>query len=185
MEVDWVRVYADATQPQPTKQPTAPPTNQVTHCSCDSCTQQAWDAPATDSAGTFSCGSRINWLQSSQGYTEDAACTKVASEFPDLCLCDPFSCDDTTPPTLPPTSPPTMKPTASPVVTYCGCDSCTKQVWDTVATDNDGTFSCGSRITWLQNSQGYSEDAACEKVSNEFPDLCLCNPVSCSANIFP
>mmetsp|Transcript_32276 Transcript_32276/g.67849 ORF Transcript_32276/g.67849 Transcript_32276/m.67849 type:complete len:1275 (+) Transcript_32276:77-3901(+) len=91
-------------------------------------------------------------------------------------------------PTQPSTDPPSKKPTAPPVVTYCGCDSCTQYIWDTMATDtNGGSYNCGSRITWLQSSQGYSEVAACEKVSDEFPGLCgpFCNPTSCSlANFF-
>jgi len=186
MEVDWVRVYADANQPQPTKQPAAPPS--VTYCGCDSCTQQVWNTMATDNDGTYSCGSRISYLQSDQGYSEGGACTKVASEFPDMCLCDPTSCIETPAPSKPPTAPPSKKPTAPPVVTYCGCDSCTQDIWDTMATDtNGGSYNCGSRITWLQSSQGYSEVAACEKVSDEFPGLCgpFCNPTSCSsANFF-
>jgi hypothetical protein len=53
-------------------------------------------------------------LQSSQGYSEDAACTKVASEFPDICLCDSFSCVDTSPPTSRPTAAPSKSPTIRP-----------------------------------------------------------------------
>jgi len=99
MEIDWVRVYADTNQPQPTKQPpiappskkpTAPPT--VTYCGCDSCTQEVWDRIATDNGGSYSCGARISWLQSAEGYSEAGACEMVASEFPDLCFCGPMSC---------------------------------------------------------------------------------------------
>ena len=102
-----------------------------------------WDALA----GDYSCGSRISWLQSAQGYSESGACATVASEFPDICPCDVG-------------------------VTYCGSNSCTQQVWDALA----GDYSCGSRISWLQSAQGYSESGACAAVASEFPDLCLCDP---------
>ena len=64
--------------------------------------------------------------------------------------------------------------------TYCGCRLCTQTVWDTIATDAGGSYSCGARISWLQ-TQGSSEAAACQKVASEFPAVCLCNSMSCSA----
>ena len=64
-------------------------------------------------------------------------------------------------------------------VTYCGCDSCDQEVWDTMATDNGGTFSCGGRISWLQSDRGYSENEACAHVASEFPHLYRCDPLSC------
>ena len=178
MEVDWVRVYGHAT-PQPTNQPTTSPSspNPGNYCGCSSCSQQVWDTMVTDNDGTYSCGGRITWLQSAQSYSEESACAKVESEFPDLCKCNPFTCDT---PTAVPSSAPSKEPTAQPVLTFCGCASCTQHVWDTVATDNGGSYSCGGRITWLQNTQGYSEAGACEKVSDEFPSLCTCNPTSCN-----
>ena len=69
----------------PSPRPTKKPTNGVTYCGSESCTQQVWDTLA----GDYSCGARISWLQSAQGESESAACAKVASEFPGLCLCDP------------------------------------------------------------------------------------------------
>lgn len=93
MEVDWVRVYADTQQPQPTNWPTTrPPSNKFAYCGCNSCTQEVWDRTTTDNDGSYSCGTRISWLQSAKGYSEAGACEKVASEFPDLCLCDTTSC---------------------------------------------------------------------------------------------
>ncbi|KAL9179269.1 hypothetical protein ACHAXT_008559 [Thalassiosira profunda] len=164
MEVDWVRVYSDAPQPS------AP-------CGCEAC---SLDAVATDGSGTFTCGARIDWLQIN-GYDEAGACAKVASEFPDICDC---GCIVATPaPTPLPTDQPTNEPTASPIVTYCGCATCTQTIWDTMATDAGGSYSCGGRITWLQNAQGYNEPDACEKVGLEFPDICPCNPTLCS-NLF-
>ena len=176
---------------QPFALPTSSPSTDVKYCGCDSCTQLVWNTIATDSSGSHSCGGRITWLQSAEGYSEDTACAKVASEFPDLCLCDPNSCADTPsqsmqrtaspsmkptahPSVSPPTAPPSKKPTAPPTVTYCGCDSCTQEVWDIIATDNGGSYSCGARISWLQSAEGYSEVGACEKVASEFSGLCLC-----------
>ena len=67
---------------------------------------------------------------------------------------------------------------------YCGCKLCTQEVWDTVATDSSGSFSCGDRIKWLQNTQEMSYRDACILVSNiEFPNgLCgpYCDPTSCN-----
>jgi len=65
--------------------------------------------------------------------------------------------------------------------TYCGCESCTESVWNTIATDADGSYSCGARIEWLQSVQGYSETSACTKVFTEFPTVCLCDAASCTA----
>ncbi|KAL3801331.1 hypothetical protein HJC23_006941 [Cyclotella cryptica] len=65
---------------------------------------------------------------------------------------------------------------------FCGCNSCTRTVWDTIVTDSGGSHSCGSRITWLQTVQGYSEASACQKVANEFPSVCRCDTMSCTVN---
>eukprot|EP00581_Thalassiosira_minuscula_P011606 CAMPEP_0183715176 /NCGR_PEP_ID=MMETSP0737-20130205/9516_1 /TAXON_ID=385413 /ORGANISM="Thalassiosira miniscula, Strain CCMP1093" /LENGTH=464 /DNA_ID=CAMNT_0025944261 /DNA_START=95 /DNA_END=1489 /DNA_ORIENTATION=- len=147
----------------------------ASYCGCDTCTDDVWNALATDSNGSYTCGGRITWLQSANGYSEADACTKVSEEFPDgPCgpVCDPLKCN-------PPTNVPTTSPT--PEVAYCGCDSCSQSVWDTLATDSDGTYSCGARISWLQTAQGYEEAAACTKVSNDFLSLCgpACDPTKC------
>ena len=102
---------------QPTNQPTTSPSspNPGNYCGCISCTQQVWDTMATDNDGTYSCGGRITWLQSAQSYSEEGACAKVESEFPDLCKCNPFTCDTPTPmPTAPPSSSPSKQPTSLP-----------------------------------------------------------------------
>merc|ERR1712085_98671 len=191
----------------PSKVPiTLSPSSQdgTSYCGCDSCTQDVWDSIA---AG-YSCGARISWLQSSEGYNEADACSAVASEFPDLCLCDSGSCSGSssnTPtmsssasPTVDPTYSPTSHPSSSPsgnpttsvpskvpitlspssqdATSYCGCDSCTQEVWDSIAAG----YSCGARIAWLQSSEGYNEADACSAVASEFPDLCLCDLGSCS-----
>ena len=70
---------------------------------------------------------------------------------------------------------PTRKPTISntpfetPTRSFCGCVSCTQEIWDTLATDSSGTFTCGDRITWLQKAEGYDEASACT-ISNKFID---------------
>ena len=90
-------------------------------------------------------------------------------------------------PIIPTTEGPTKQPITLPPdeKSYCGCNLCTQYIWDTLATDDSGSFSCGGRITWLRNSQGYSEDASCEKVSNEFPELCVCDPTTCNVTPSP
>ena len=88
-----------------------------------------------------------------------------------------FKYNETTVFSIPPSlsmSPSSSMTTVPPTVTYCGCHSCTQEVWDIIATDNGGSYSCGARISWLQSAQGHSEVGACEKVASEFPDLCLC-----------
>ena len=89
-----------------------------------------------------------------------------------------------------PSPAPSPKPTDDPVSSvtkYCGCDSCTQQVWDTLVMDAAGTYSCGERITWLQ-TQGYDEIGACVKVAGEiFSDgSCWteCHPHSIAAVTF-
>lgn len=94
-------------------------------------------------------------------------------------------------PTSLPTSSPTLKPTPQPTnvvtneLTYCGCTSCTPLVRDSLATDGAGTYSCGSRITFLQEAQGYGTAGACAKVESEFLNLCLCGPSSCNTSSQP
>ena len=97
----------------------------------------------------------------------------------------------TPPPTLSPTSisnppPSTPPPVGTPVITYCGCDSCTEEVWNTLATDSAGSYTCGGRITWLQTDRGYSERDACIRVSDEFADgPCgtVCDQTKCDSVI--
>mmetsp|Transcript_49092 Transcript_49092/g.90933 ORF Transcript_49092/g.90933 Transcript_49092/m.90933 type:complete len:579 (-) Transcript_49092:225-1961(-) len=85
----------------PTASPTASPASPVptaspavsgpSSCSCASCTQEVLDTYA----GEYTCGARINWLQTSEGgsYSEQGACSKVAGEFPSYCgQCDPVTC---------------------------------------------------------------------------------------------
>ena len=168
----------------PTASPTQPPTvaktpsptisNPTYPCDCKECTSEVLDTLA----GQYTCGARINWLQTLVGgsMTEAAACTRISNvEFEDVCgpMCDPTRCNEI----------PTASPIASPSTSYkCGCQQCTSEVWDTLA----GRYTCGTRINWLQTSAGGSmtEAAACTRVSgDEFGGVCgpMCDPTRCDA----
>ncbi|KAL7544670.1 hypothetical protein ACHAWF_009600 [Thalassiosira exigua] len=149
-------------------------------CGCSTCSDEVWSGTsATDGGGTHSCGARIEWLQSELGYSENDTCGIVGGkEFPDICgLCDPNMCD-TPRPTLAPTEPPSPE---DPSTFACGCESCTDEVLDNLATDASGTYSCGSRINWLQSEQSFTEQSACALVSEQFPSICgtACHPFEC------
>eukprot|EP00804_Cyclotella_cryptica_P021725 CCRYP_012889-RB/>CCRYP_012889-RB protein AED:0.02 eAED:0.02 QI:1920/1/1/1/1/0.8/5/578/694 len=88
-----------------------------TYCGCKSCTEAVWNTNVTDAGGSYSCGARIAWLQSAQGYTEASACTKVFTEFPTVCLCNAVSCSGSLPTQKPsgfPTRKPSLRPTRKP-----------------------------------------------------------------------
>ena len=92
--------------------------------------------------------------------------------------------DDDAPSPVPPPSPSPPSLFNPPSTSYCGCDSCTDEVWNTPAIDSDGSFTCGSRMTWLQTDRSYSEQDACIRVSSEFangPCGPLCDPTKCNA----
>lgn len=81
-----------------------------------------------------------------------------------------------------PTPPPTEQ-------FFCGCPECTAAIWNYNACNNNANppecFTCGSRISWLQSSDGglKTEEEACTQVSNEFAnDECgpACNPQLCN-----
>ena len=179
--------------PNPTGAPVTPaPTDPMgvpLHCGCFDCTEAAWDTVA----GGFTCGERIVFVIG-MGSTEDAACRLVAGvEFPDDCgACNPDTCDDDnrdggaiTPSPATPSIPPTVSPvigasTSFPTAeTFCGCDECTADVWNTVS----GLFTCGQLI---ESVQDVSRQQACNIIAgpdSEFADecsACACNddPVS-------
>ncbi|KAL7466315.1 hypothetical protein ACHAXS_006616 [Conticribra weissflogii] len=141
--------------------------NTVTYCGCPSCTSTIWNTLA----GQYSCGARISWLRSREGgsLSEYDACVKVAGdEFengPCGPHCNPNACNGP-----PPTPKPTNSEPNSPTVnTFCGCNSCTSDTWNTLA----GEYTCGARISWLMSSEGggHSEFDACVKVAGvEFSD---------------
>ena len=66
--------------------PTNPPKND-SNCGFSSCT----DTILGSYADGYSCGSRIEWLQTAAGYNEFDSCRKVSEEFPDICTC---TCDE-------------------------------------------------------------------------------------------
>jgi hypothetical protein len=194
----------------PTYKPTKVPTSQPTMlpssvppapCGCDMCTEEVLNTMA----GSYSCGDRINWLQSPGGgsKTEEDACIQIGrDEFSSQCSkCDPTTCNSgefespsltpTYKPTVPSTASPTYKPTKVPTSqptmlpssvppAPCGCDMCTEEVLNTMA----GSYSCGDRINWLQSPGGGSkteEDACIQIGRDEFSSQCgSCDPTTCS-----
>mmetsp|Transcript_3819 Transcript_3819/g.4121 ORF Transcript_3819/g.4121 Transcript_3819/m.4121 type:complete len:496 (+) Transcript_3819:215-1702(+) len=82
---------------------------------------------------------------------------------------------------LVPSFEPTMTPTtlliSDVAETKCGCSLC-QGVWN----DQAGSISCGTRIQWLKNIEGYNEIDACRKVAvEEFTVECgQCDPSQCS-----
>jgi hypothetical protein len=84
---------------------------------------------------------------------------------------------------LPPTPTPVEPPTPSPSSPRCGCDTCTEEIWDTLA---EG-YTCGGRISFLRDSDvatlqnvgindgPFDEESACRFVSEEFPNICTCH----------
>ena len=172
----------------PTSAPTFPPSPLPTesspnHCGCDRCTEQVWNTLADG----HKCGDRISYIRDSDESTlisigittgpfdEEGACKFVTDEFPDVCTCD---CTEIA----------TPEPTPSPTLpALCGCATCTDEVWNT---DADG-HSCGNRISFLRDSDvetllsvgitngPFDEAGACQRVSDEFPNVCTC---SCGEN---
>jgi hypothetical protein len=107
---------------------------------------------------------------------KDWAFTSAVKHVRDY-YCDSKSCTTGLPAPTPSPAPTPCKPTS-----YCGCNSCTQAIWDKIVTDSAGSYSCGSRITWLQNYKCYSEASACDKVELEFPAECFCGSVSGRTN---
>lgn len=124
------RCSASLSFPEPTPSPasqTPEPTIFQAFCGCKECTANVlrhW-APAngTDAGPLYTCGRRIDYLMTQQGYNETAACSLVAGvEFPSECAgCNPESCTyASSRPTPTPvdqslTSPTTPVPTVTPV----------------------------------------------------------------------
>merc|ERR1711966_57447 len=133
--------------------------------------QEVWDRVA---AG-YSCGDRILWLQRNQGHSEAEACSTVASEFPDLCLCNSASCtgpptqNPTVMPGASPTEGPTDRPSTTTVVgpTHKKCggavdftsnpnQACQTYLWDEPDTQGRDYYWAGS--TWLDYSKRFSTE---------------------------
>lgn len=132
--------------------------NEVLRKGCDNFYSLKWDNPEV-AYEEVACPRELSDLHCSYPYAQEET-------MPETCAKQPGS-----PPSPSPPSPPTNSDR------YCGVESCTQRVWDTIATGGGGgSYSCGSRISWLQSAQGYSERQACNQVESEFPDICLCNP---------
>ena len=93
------------------------PTVPSYYCSCPSCTVSIWSTMANG----HTCGSRIQWIQTQEGLTEESACRRVSNEFPSICgpSCNPDVCS--TVPVVPvaPFTPPPPVP-SSPPAPYTG-----------------------------------------------------------------
>jgi hypothetical protein len=143
--------------------------DQPPFCGCVDCVESIWE---TEVEG-FTCGARIRSTQITPGLIafdrtqsrlgdEEGACAAVADEYPLTCgpQCHPSKCDNRGP-------------------AFCGCNDCTRSIFDTLA----GNFTCGERILSLLRDPDldFSEEEACGKVANEFPDVCGpdCHPDRC------
>ena len=178
--------------PLPSPSPSPPPSTSpppTLRCGVVSCDDATWATLAAGPGVTASCGARIIWLQvdpAGPGMGLEAACTQVAvNEFPSECgACNPTAAaapiESPRPPPPPPPPPPPHAPPPPQGEARCGAASCTDAVWNTLATDAGGQYSCGSRISWLRraNGGGMAETAACERVASvEFPAECGgCDP---------
>lgn len=75
-------------------------------------------------------------------------------------------------PTLSPSRKPSAQPASDPSSWTCGCQECNDSILNIMA----GSYTCGSRMTWLQSEAGGSmtEKNACIKIANqEFGSLCV------------
>ena len=104
-----------ATQAPTTEPPTSTPIEEQTvkttsRCGCEQCTDAVWNTIVTDAGGSYSCGSRIDWMKSSQEYDESQACSYVSAEFPGVCTC---TCGGSSPSQPPPPPQPIPTPSVS------------------------------------------------------------------------
>lgn len=49
---------------------------------------ESCDAMENRKAGDYTCGDRMNWLETTKGYSNAQAYTEVNSEYPSICVCD-------------------------------------------------------------------------------------------------
>lgn len=138
----------------------------------------------------FGCGSDIGnkvalgcfrsggcyYLNQGEEYPYDGFCTYKTYETNTV-----FSTEDVVPtPTV--AAAPTPSLFTPPSFNRCGCATCTKDVWESMA---DG-YSCGNRIGFLRDSNEetlvgvgisggpFTEEEACRRVTDEFPSICPC-----------
>jgi len=69
-----------------------------------------------------------------------------------------------------PTENPTLTPTVNPSQTVSTPSETCENVWHDPAGDEG--YTCGERIEWLKSSENMSDNAAKNKVAEEFPDVC-------------
>lgn len=135
-------------------------------CGCSECTSDVLNRLA----GEYTCMERIAYLmEGPHQLNEKEACIRVArNEFQDICghECDPGRCDGK------------KLPAEELPSTYCGCKSCTHDVWQKKTSDG---HTCGARISFLADFNGFEMQHACRVVGGqEFPDECgACNPDTC------
>jgi beta-glucanase (GH16 family) len=134
-------------------------------CGCgSSCGASTLYQIVTIISGSHSCLDRITWTMENLGKSEEEACSMISSEFPATCGqgCNPGTCKNT--------------------ILDCGCGESCKAVLDQIATDNDGSFTCRDRATWVMQNLGYDEETACSTVITEFPSICGlgCDPATCN-----
>ena len=164
-------------------------------CGCSKCTESVWNTLVTDDGGSYTCGDRISWMESSGQFDEAGSCRFVSQELPDICTCICNDNDITSAPTLEPTKEPTSPPTRTPTMrpttksptkspikeqepSKCGCTSCTDLVLNSIA--NGAT--CRGRIDWVLANNGLSETDSCKLVADEYPDICgLCHAEHCGS----
>lgn len=103
-----------------------------------------------------SCGDRISWVESHNGVTWEEAYAQVQQECGSQCSCDIG---------------PTMKPTSPPPTPSVSCDEMLRKQ----ACDTNGCYSCGDRITYLEQQQYMTPAQAYAQVAREFPDTCVCS----------
>ena len=154
--------------------------NEVALCGCASCFDRG-DSGYTTRTGDLTCSQRIMGLMIANtvtggGLSEEAACTQIAQQdFADECgpLCDADICDGR----LPPPKDSSLSSLSPPVKTFCGCQTCTTDVWLSMA----GDFSCGARVAYLSDFRGQTHVDACRRVAGvEFAAICgPCNPDTC------
>jgi len=109
--------------------------------------------PAGDEG--YTCGARIQWLQSNENMSYYEASDQVGNEFPDVC----GPCRRSTPVSTPSTPSPVLAPS----------ETC-EDVWNHAAGVEE--YTCGARIDWQKRVENMSDAEAKNFVADEFPDVC-------------
>mmetsp|Transcript_43333 Transcript_43333/g.48510 ORF Transcript_43333/g.48510 Transcript_43333/m.48510 type:complete len:1556 (-) Transcript_43333:209-4876(-) len=132
-----------------------------------------------------------NYLEEGQEYPYSGFCTYKTYNDNNVIVI-PTTPTPPSPPVVPVPVPPTSAPIlvstpiqepTSPTPVRCGgCNTCTEDVWNTLA----GPYSCGERITYLEQASeqtlvsldifipSFNEEEACRFVTDEYPTICTC-----------